>query len=351
MLVVPSYTFAIGASNGYIPHADRKITADERKSIMQVLEAQNTQCIYGNLGDQFFNREWEPEIFDVQNSCGDKEDKSHRPLCVGTVICRTPLMNFTVEKATCWAPTQTLARTQQMCGGFVFNISREGKGNIRGAHLPDDPAREGHEVKFYFFFAILFWSVIVLAADQAVRVRTYRFANQNLEEQSKIDSQAQAALRSMLTDPKTKCKYLSPDGTGEWAAFGKAKARPAAPEYFQVRGNCENSEPRITAVCGAEIQCETDLLKMVFQNAFCLAVGDKKCPSATECALANSPARSIKGIDPKTQKQRVGLLQAWRGWSEGNTNRYPWVQANQQDFERWKREREQRGERDENEGQ
>lgn len=102
--------WAIGATNGFVPHAQGRVTPEEAHAVRTALDSPKAECIYSYLGDQDFipfAQEWEPEIFDVPDSCTQSsvsgKPEGYRAMCASSVMCRTPSLSFVVEKAICWS--------------------------------------------------------------------------------------------------------------------------------------------------------------------------------------------------------------------------------------------------------
>jgi hypothetical protein len=52
---------------------------------------------------------FQPEIFDLPDQCGSNKPLEGKPspaqksACVGTVVCRSAVLTFVIEKAMCWS--------------------------------------------------------------------------------------------------------------------------------------------------------------------------------------------------------------------------------------------------------
>jgi hypothetical protein len=122
-IFLPIQIWALGASNGFIPKPQGKVTAQEQRAILKTLD--HAECIYGNLGDGIFRKEWDPEIFDAPDECS-KKNSTHlrqKSLCVGTVVCHSSLLNFVVEKATCWSNDGQTCPPPSKCAQQSFILS------------------------------------------------------------------------------------------------------------------------------------------------------------------------------------------------------------------------------------
>lgn len=109
-LLISSTSWSVGSSNGFVPRPQGKVSPQEIHAIRTALNSPKAQCVYSNLGGPTFiswAMEWQPEIFDVPDPCiSDKKEPQanrYKAMCVSSVMCRTPSVNFVVEKAICWS--------------------------------------------------------------------------------------------------------------------------------------------------------------------------------------------------------------------------------------------------------
>ena len=102
-----SAAFSVGATSGYIPHATQRLTQGEREAVFKSIDG--ADCIYTSLADPLLMMNFQPEIFDLPDQCGsnkplkDKPSPAQKSACVGTVVCRSAVLTFVVEKAMCWS--------------------------------------------------------------------------------------------------------------------------------------------------------------------------------------------------------------------------------------------------------
>lgn len=101
-VLISTEIFAIGAPVGYRRKPGQPVTKQEREAVLALIS--DNRCLYSSLSGTFVGKEWEPEIYFFPDPCTKDPQaaaKKQVPMCVNTIACETPMLNFIIEKAIC----------------------------------------------------------------------------------------------------------------------------------------------------------------------------------------------------------------------------------------------------------
>jgi hypothetical protein len=101
LFLMSAGAYAIGVDPYNPIDRGKPLSKSEQTAIRTLLKT--ADCNYATLlsGVPLW-KEWLPNILDFPNSCPGEKGKT-KPACVGTIYCKTKILDFAVSKAICWS--------------------------------------------------------------------------------------------------------------------------------------------------------------------------------------------------------------------------------------------------------